>query len=369
MKIAIIGPAFPLRGGIAQYLAVLHRELAKNHAVVFISFRRQYPRFLFPGTSQLEPGKPKIKVDSCRIIDSLNPFTWIRAFRIVHREKADLLIFKWWTPFFGLCFGTISLLSRRFTGSRVIFICDNAMPHERRPGDKILTRFAFSQVDRFLVMSGFVKNELLKLKPRAEVREVFHPDYSFFAAEAVDRVAARREVQVSGNVILFFGYVRPYKGLEFLIEAMPLILREIDATLLVVGDFYEPVEKYTSIVKKLGIGEKVKIMSGYIPDDKVGRYFSAADVVVLPYTSGTQSGVVQVAYAFEVPAVSTKVGGVPEAISDGETGLLVPPGDSNAIAEAVIRFFKDDLGPSMRENIRAHREKFSWAKVVEAIEN
>lgn len=369
MKILLIGPAYPLRGGIAQFLALLYRALEKaGHKVSFHRFIRQYPKFLFPGKTQADESESPVKVASIPSLDPMNPFNWPLAARRIAKEKPDLVILKWWMPFFGPSYTVTLLLAKMlFPRMKVIYVVDNAIPHEKRPGDMLITRAGFAVCDYFLVMSESVKRDLMTIRPDAKTALTPHPLYEVFG-EPMDKDAARKALGVSGPVILFFGFVRPYKGLMVLLEAMPAILKEKDLTLIVAGEFYEDKDAYLEKIRALGLTDKVVVLDRYIPNEAVGEYFSAADLLVLPYLSATQSGITQIAYAFGTPVVATNVGGLPEVVKDGQTGYLVGPGDKDALAEAVARFYSEGKEAVLKENIRAERHRFSWEVMVEAIE-
>jgi glycosyltransferase involved in cell wall biosynthesis len=368
LRFCIVGPAYPLRGGIAQYLAILYSLLEKHHEVSFVSFKRQYPSFLFPGETQIDPGKPRIDVKPKALIDSINPLSWYTTFRYVKKLRPHLLVFKWWIPFFGPCYASICFLARKFARAKVLFICDNVIPHEKRTVDSIFTRLAFSQVDYFVTLSNSVLRDLKSVKPEAVAVEIAHPSYSYFTFGRTESEAAKKRLGVSGRVILFFGYVRPYKGVRYLLEAFAKVREKVDATLLLVGEFYEPREPYLEQIQKFDIGKSVVLVDRYVRDEEVGLFFSAADIVVLPYTSATQSGVIQIAFAFEKPVISTRVGGIPEVIQDGVNGILVPPCDSEAMARAIERFFGESLSDSFVQSIRENSPAFSWTPLVNALE-
>ncbi len=369
MKITLISTAYPLRGGIAQYTGILYRELQKKHEVNVITFKRQYPKFLFPGKTQQESSKnASIKIESEAIIDSINPMTWLRVFLKIKKNKPDLIIFKYWMPFFAPCFGTITWLTKWFTTTKILYICDNVMPHERRPGDRLLTRFALGKADFFIVQSNVVKNDLLELLPNANYKKVAHPVYDIFG-KLIEKNKARKELGiVTPRVILFFGFIRAYKGLDLLLEAMPEILKNLELKLLVVGEFYEDEQKYRQLIDKLGIADQVIIHSDFVPNENVYLYFSAADVVVLPYKSATQSGIVPLAYHFNKPCIVTDVGGLSEVVLDNKTGFVVEPNDPVALAQAVIRFYREGKEARFMENINKEKKKYSWENLVEAIE-
>src|SRR5271169_2661817 len=281
MKILIIGTAYPLRGGIAHFNALLGSHLRKHHVVETITFKRQYPKFLFPGTTQDETGEHHDEEPAPQLVDSINPLNWLRAAREIARRKPDLLLFKYWLPFFGPCFGTIAKFAKKKTGASVIFICDNIIPHERRPGDVAFTRYAFRHADGFIVQSDVVERDLLENFPGSSYRKVPHPVYENFGT-ALPKESARVALGISAKkVMLFFGYVRAYKGLFVLIDAMKLLVDAgmTDCTLLVVGEFYDDETQYRNRVRELGLELYIRFVSEYVPNDQVTTYFSAADVV------------------------------------------------------------------------------------------
>ena len=365
MKILLVGTAYPLRGGIAHFNALLAEHLAKRHTVETITFKRQYPKLLFPGTTQEEQGEQLHVPPAPELIDSINPLNWLHVAREVRNRKPDLIIMKYWMPFFAPCFGTIAKFSKTGTNTKVLFICDNIIPHERRPGDVALTRYAFRQVDYFIVQSAAVERDLNEYFPGVKYRNIPHPVYENFGAE-IPKQEARNLLGISAKkVILYFGYVRAYKGLNVLIDAM----RHLDDVLLLaVGEFYDDEKKYRQQVKDLGLETKIRFVSDYVPNEKVGMYFSAADVVVLPYLSATQSGIIQIAYNFNTPVIATDVGGLAEDVIDQRTGYIVPSNNSKALAQAIQQFYEQDRGAVFSENIKIEKQKYSWDHFVKSIE-
>jgi D-inositol-3-phosphate glycosyltransferase len=368
MKITLIGTAFPLRGGIAHYNALLAGALAEHHEVQTITFSRQYPSLFFPGKSQEEsPGGEKAR-PAPRLIDSINPLSWLRVGNLIRKQAPDLLLFKYWLPFFGPCFGTIARRARANGRTRVICICDNVLPHERRPGDAAFTRYAFRSVDGFIVQSDAVERDLTSFWKGARYRNVPHPVYSLFGAP-IGKSEARRALGITAErVLLFFGYVRKYKGLDVLLEALARLPLDLGLHLLVAGEFYDPEAGYHNQIRSLGIAERVTLRSDYLPNDQVHLYFSAADAVVLPYRSATQSGIAQIAYNFDTPVIATDVGGLREVVLDDRTGLLVPPGDPSALADAIARFYASGRESLYRKHVREEKPKYSWQNLVSAIE-
>lgn len=365
MNIVIIGTAFPLRGGIAHYNALLAKYLSRNHSVRTITFKRQYPGMFFPGKTQDEQGDLPGVEPAPAMIDSIDPLNWIRVGRHVRSLKPDLLLFKYWLPFFGPCFGTIAKVAKRGRATQALFICDNVIPHERRPGDVLFTRYAFRQADSFIVQSAAVETDLLRFFPDARYRLVPHPVYENFGSSLPKSDARLKLGLTAGKIMLFFGYIRAYKGLTILIEAM----KEIpDAMLLAVGEFYDDEAKYRSLIGSLGLESRVRIVSSYVPNDEVAAYFSAADVVVLPYLSATQSGIVQIAYNFDRPVIATGVGGLAEVVIHGKTGSIVPPGDPRALAAAIRDYYDNAREEEYTRHVREEKKRYSWDHMVSTIE-
>lgn len=340
-KIALVGPFYPYRGGIEHFLETMYFGLrARGHTTSAVTFSRQYPELLFPGKTQYEAKPPEHPIPAPRLLDTVNPLSWLATARHLERQAPDVVLFKFWMPFFGPAFGTVARRLRR-RGTKVIVVVDNAIPHERRPGDLALSRYFLKAADGCVVMSESVERDLERLGVEAPVRRVAHPIYDIFGA-GLPKPDARALLGLPAGapVLLFFGFIRRYKGLQVLLDAMPQIVRALpEAQLVVAGEFYEDEEPYRRRIAELGIEAHVRICSDYIPNDEVARYFSAADVVVQPYVSATQSGVAQIAYQFDRPLVVTDVGGLAEIVPDGRAGLVVPPEDPAALAGAVVRFF------------------------------
>jgi glycosyltransferase involved in cell wall biosynthesis len=368
MKILIVGPAYPLRGGIAHYIALLATHLQRRHSVEIISFKRQYPKLFFPGKSQEEKGgeRPSVRIES--LLDSINPINWIRIGLTARRREVDLIIFKYWLPFFGPSFGTVAGLARRGGKTKVLCICDNVLPHERRPGDVLFTRFFFSFVDFFIVQSATVEKELTALLPNAKYKKAPHPIYEIFGPAMKKEEARNRLGLTADRMLLFFGYVRPYKGLHLLLEALPMVVKELPVTLYIVGEFYEKMTPYVERTKSLGLEKYVHIIADYVSNDQVGVYFSASDAVVLPYVSATQSGIAQIAYHFDRPVIATDVGGLAEVVVDKKTGFLVPPNDPRALAETILRFYTEKREEEFCSNVRDEKGKYTWERFMQTIE-
>lgn len=339
-------------------------ELKKEHEVSIITFKRQYPSFLFPGKTQFEDETVKENIPASMLIDSVNPFNWFKVGKKVRDEQPDLVLIKFWLPFFALCYGFICRIIKQNNHTKIIAICHNVIPHEKMPGGKLLTRFFFRYCDRFILLSRKVVDDLKSIKSDANYDILFHPVYSKFG-ERTDKTKARFLLNIKKqHVILFFGLIRDYKGLDTLLEAMALLKNKMDVTLIVAGEFYSNQEKYKSIIDRLKLQDNVMLFDLFIPAQEVKNFFSAADAVILPYKDATQSGIVQVAMNFRKPVIATNVGGLGEVVVDGFTGYVVKKEDPEALAVAIHKFYKENKETEFVANIEKEVDKYSWRSFV-----
>ncbi len=367
--IVILGTAYPLRGGLAAYNERLAREyLRQGHEVIIYGFRLQYPNFLFPGKSQYSTDPPPEGLDIRVKVNSVNPVNWIRTGREIRKLRPDLLIIKFWLPFMGPCFGTIARIAKRNRYTRVITIVDNMIPHEHRPGDKLFTRWFTKPVDGYIAMSESVLNDIAvfdTLKPRALCP---HPLYDHFG-EITDKSTARLALglETEGRYILFFGLIRDYKGLDILLQAMgDDKIRSLSISLLVAGECYTNPDEYHRLIEVLKIKEQVVMHTEFIPDSRVALYFNAADLVVQPYKSATQSGVTQIAYHFNKPMVVTNVGGLAEMVPHGVAGYVVNP-DPAEVAGAIADFYLNHREVVMTASVAQEKQKYTWEALTRKI--
>jgi glycosyltransferase involved in cell wall biosynthesis len=369
MRIALVGPFHPWRGGIAQYLGLLGEALAPRAEVRGVTFTRQYPDFLFPGETQHDPSALPPTFPVVPLLDSIGPWSWRRTAAHLERWAPGLVVLKWWLPFFAPAFASsVGPLRRR--GTRVALVCDNLVPHEKRAGDDQLTAWMLRNSDGYLVMSDSVERDLDRLKPGAPRRRVRHPFYAQFDAGRWTQATARAHLGLAADaeVVLFFGYIRAYKGLDLLFDAWPAVrAARPRAALVAAGECYEDPAPYRAGAARAGADGSVQLRDRYAADDEVEALFKAADVVVLPYRSATQSGVTHVAYALGVPVITTDVGGLAETVRPGETGLVVPPGDPAEITAAIVRFFADGLGARMRDGVHALAGEHSWERLADEV--
>jgi glycosyltransferase involved in cell wall biosynthesis len=364
MRIALIGPFPPFRGGISDFNTALFHELDIAHELQIINYSTQYPKFLFPGKTQYKNNfseSPK----SERILSSINPFTWSKTVNKIIEFQPDLVVIHYWMPFFALALRKISVSLKKKINVKIIVICHNLVPHENRVFNQLFTKYLMKKVDRFVVMSESVKLDLLKIIPNAKYKLTPHPIYNIFG-KTIDKEIARKNLDINAkNVILYFGLIREYKGLDILLKSIPKIKQELDDFIVIVaGECYEKTEKYYAIVENFKIQDSVDFRFKFISDDEVSEYFSATDIVALPYRTATQSGITQIAYNFDRPVVISDVGGLAEIVPNGKTGYVVKP-DSNEFAIAIIKYFKEDKFEEFSENIRVHKQLFSWGKFID----
>lgn len=372
MKIAVVGPTFPFRGGIAHYTTLLVQHLRTRHQVLFISYLSQYPSWLYPGNTELDPSPDSsaLRVEAERILTPLNPLTWWQTFQRIKTYAPDLLILQWWTPFWTPMLFFLTRLINRFTSIRILFLCHHIIAPEGGILDWFLTRRIFWRANAFIVMSEEDFALLRRALPWARIKGIVHPPYDVFSQAPLAILEARKQLGLDAEepVLLFFGFVRRYKGLSYLIQALPEIRKVIPARLLVVGEFWEEERPYQELVDRLGLRDAVLFFNKYVPNDELAVYFSSADVVVVPYLEATQSGVVQLALGFEKPVIATSVGGIPETVHNGKNGLIVPPADIEALSKAIIYFFQEGLAEKFTQNIQTEKKTASWEALVDLIE-
>lgn len=365
MKIAYLSTFYPFRGGIAQFNASLYRAFEKEHSIKAYTFTRQYPDFLFPGETQMVTEKDKADaIPAERILDTANPLSYLSTASKIKKDLPDLLVMKYWMSYFGPSLGTVA---NRLKGqTKVITVLDNVIPHEKRFIDEPFTKYFLNQNHGFVVMSEAVKRDLLQLKPSAKYLSHPHPLYDHFGAKADVREAkAKLGIPEGKKVLLFFGFIRDYKGLDILIEALSLL--PADYVLVIAGEVYGSFSKYEDQITKLGLKDRIINHVRYVPDNEVPLFFSSADVCILPYRSATQSGITSISYHFDLPMIATDTGGLRETILHKATGLIVSRPEPGLIAAAVREYFEKDLKPSFTEGIRSMKLKMSWNSLAKAI--
>ena len=360
-KIVIIGPAFPLRGGIASFNERLAKELNLNdYQVIIYSFSLQYPSFLFPGTTQFSTGNPPENIDIRILINSINPINWISIGLNLKKIKPDLILVRYWLPFMGPSLGTILRIAKSNHFSKIICIADNIIPHEKRIGDNIFTKYFIKPIDAFVTMSEKVLNDLMSLGNKKPAIQIPHPLYDNFGS-SVSKVEARNHLKLptDSKIMLFFGFIRKYKGLDLLFEAMAdKRIKDLGIKLLVAGEFYQDSKPYLEMIDKLGIKDSVILHTSFISDDEVKYYCCASDVIVQPYRNATQSGITPLAYHFDKPMIVTNVGGLAKMVLDRETGLIAEP-NADSIAEHIIEYFNLDEQHFL-PNLQVQKNKLSW---------
>jgi len=369
MKIIIIGTAYPYRGGLAAFNERLANEyISQGHDVDIYTFNLQYPSFLFPGKTQYSEESAPIGLRIKRAVNSINPFNWFKVGKEIRKKQPDLVLIKFWLPFMSPCFGTIVRQIRKNNKTRIISVLDNIIPHEKRMGDRMLTQYFVNSADGFVAMSQSVLNDINVFDNKKPKALSPHPLYDNFG-EKVSRKDALEKLNLdsSQQYMLFFGFIRDYKGLDLLLKAYAdERFRSLNVKLIVAGEFYNNSEKYFTLEKELGLEGEIIWFNHFIPDSEVRYYFNAANIIVQPYKSATQSGVTQIAYHFEKPMLVTNVGGLSEIVPNGKVGYSVNP-DTKEIAGALIDFYQNERLDDFTDNIIQEKEKYTWSKMTETI--
>jgi len=369
-KIILIGPVYPYKGGISHYTGLLYKSLSEKYETIMISYKLQYPRFLFK-KEQKDFGNMQFKIDQTKFwINTANPINCIISALQILKLKPDLVIFQWWHPYFAPCYWIMGKIIEK--KSRLLFDCHNVFPHESFPLDHWLTKVALKQANYYIVHSRQDEKDLLTLKPNALYRKTVLPTFNVFKIQNLSKAAARRNLELpeDKHILLFFGLVREYKGLKYLLRAMRGVIEKFpDTKLLVAGEFGEDKDSYLQLINEQRIGSFVDIYDGYIPDKEVEKFFAACDIVVLPYESATQSGIVQIAYGFSKPVVVTDVGGLPEVVQNKKTGYIVEAKRADELSRVICLFFEKDREQEFKENIDKEAYKYSWENIVKIIDD
>ncbi|HEX5151666.1 MAG TPA: glycosyltransferase family 4 protein [Parafilimonas sp.] len=371
-SVVVIGPAHPLRGGLASFNERLAREFQyRRDQVTIYTFSLQYPSFLFPGTSQYSSEPSPTDLDIKVRINSVNPFNWIKVGNELKKLTPDIIVVRYWLPFMGPCLGTILRIAKKNHHTKIICIADNVLPHEKRIADKQFTSYFIKPVDAFITMSEKVMKDLRTFTNKP-AQKIVHPLYDNFG-DKLDKLSAKEHLGLSAadNIILFFGFIRDYKGLDLLLEAMALLKQRIPDSkfqipkLMIAGEFYTDRKLYDDIIEKNNLQSQIILRTNFIADSEVKYYLSAADFVIQPYRNATQSGVTPLAYHFEKPMLVTNVGGLPALVPDKKVGLVAEP-DAKSIAEKITELYKigeDYFLPWLREE----KQKYSWKVLVDTI--
>ena len=376
MNIVVIGPVYPYKGGIAHYTSLLYKALTKEHNVTLISYKMQYPKLLFK-SEQKDYSNEVFKIEDTQfLINTANPFNIIKVANKINKLNPDAVIIQWWHPYFAPCYRILTNHLKK--NIKVLFTCHNVFPHERFPMDRFLTKLVLNKGDGFIVHSKSDENDLLSFKENAN--KVFNPipTYNVFKIHNLSKSESRAEIvrkdgfeiSDSTKLLLFFGFVREYKGLKHLINAMPQVAERFpDCRLLVVGSFRDDKEEYVNLIKSLGVESFIYLKDTYTPDDEVEKYFSASDLVVLPYEDATQSAIVQISFGFEKPVIVTEVGGLPDVVTDNVTGYVIEPFKPQLIAEKIIDFYGNNREKTFEDGIKKEAYRFDWGYMVKSIES
>lgn len=370
-KVILVGTAYPYRGGLASYNERLIREFTScGYEAQILTFTLQYPDFLFPGKTQYSSSPEPTDLAIERVVNSVNPLNWIKVGNQIKEKAPDLVIIKFWLPFMGPCFGTIARLARKNKKTKIIAIVDNIIPHEKRLGDKLFSQYFVNSVDGFVAMSKSVLKDLALFDDKKVKGFNPHPLFDNFGEPVSKEVACQKiGIDKDCNYILFFGFIRDYKGLDLLLDAFAdQRFRKQNIKLIIAGEYYNNKEKYQKIIREHHLEKDIIQRNEFIKDEDVKYYFCACDLVAQPYKTATQSGVTQIGYHFEKPMLVTNVGGLPEIVPNGKIGYVVSP-QKEPIADALIQYFEEEKQEEFVANLKVEKQKFAWDKMIKTIEN
>ena len=364
----MIGPVYPFKGGISHYTSLMCRSLRDKHEVAMVSFSMQYPKFLYRG-KQKDLGNTNFEIDGTRfILHTANPINWLTTAARIRKEKPDLVIFQWWHPYFAPCYYTLANQMK----CSILFVCHNVLPHESFPLDAFLTKRVLRKGSFFIVHANSEAEELKKIVKDPVYKICSMPTFSGFSDCDVTREELREKlsIPINAKVLLFFGLIRDYKGLDVLLRTMPRLIRDMpELRLLIAGKFGKDKDKYDAMIAGENLSDYVGVYNQYIPDDQVSSFFCVSDLVVLPYKSATQSAVVQMAFGFGKPVVVTDVGGLPEVVMNNRTGFVIPSENEDSLYQVVMDFFRNKKAAMFERNIRSDNAENTWSRITDAIDS
>ncbi len=371
-KAIIISPAWPLRGGIANLAEALSRSMNQfGFDSSIVSFSLQYPSFLFPGKTQYDDSSPPKGISIFTLLNSINPINWISTANFICKQKPELIIVRYWLPFMGPCLGTvIRIVKWKLPNVTVIALTDNVIPHEKRFGDSVFTKYFLKPCDGFIAMSKSVLNDIQSFVNNKPLVFSPHPVYDTFG-DKISLQEAREKLNISKEekVVLFFGIIRKYKGLELLLQAFAIEkVKKLNLKLIIAGEFYDDSQPYLDFIESHQLKNNIVLSNAYIPFEEVKNYFCASNLVVQPYLTATQSGVTQIAYHFNKPMIVTNVGGLPEMVENGVSGYVVNTNPLE-IADAIENYFVLDKENEFTENVKVEKKKFDWEYMILSINN
>ena len=379
MKIVILGTSWPYRGGLATFNERLARQFAdEGHEVEVWTFTLQYPSFLFPGKTQYTSEAAPKGLVIRRVLNSCNPFNWVRVGRMARKAAPDMLICCYWMAFFAPAYGLVSRIARRNGKTRCVALVHNMIPHEPSMLDKLFAPYFVGSQDGFVALSESVVKDIEKVQrykgqgdkgQSGSVPMTFspHPIYDHYGERMGKAEACRALGLPEGKqYMLFFGLVRAYKGLDLLLDAFGMVKDQLpELQLIIAGEFYEDEEKYRGQIAANGLKERVIVRNEFIPDDDLRKYFGAADLIVQPYKTATQSGVTQGAFHFEKPMLVTNVGGLGEIVHDHKMGYACEPSPA-AIADDLRDYFTNHRQAAYTAYLQQEKTQYAWSNMTKA---
>ena len=379
IKVVIIGPSEKFLSGISYFTLRLSNALSELVDVETILFRKMLPKRLFPGWrrvgKELTTQKFDERVEVYEILDWYNPITWLRAYKIIKAEKADVILFQWWTSSVAHMYLVLEVLNFGHRRRPIIIEFHEVVdPLEGsilpiRIYSKVMGRLIRRLATRYVAHSNSDKELISKNygieKDKIEI--IPHGIYDHYKKR--DREEARAKIGIKEEfVILFFGLLRPYKGVKYLIKAFESLPEEFikKSRLLIVGETWEDRE-VKELAKESSFSNKIEVVDRYVSDDEISLYFSASDFLVIPYTRASQSGVAHIGMAFGMPIIASEVGGLKESLGKYEGTVFVKPGSAEDIAKALMSVFGERKEFEAPEELRWEEIARKWFKLVNLV--
>jgi len=293
----------------------------------------------------------------------------LKLFNLINKNKPRIVHYQ----FFRRQEDIIFLLFLKLTGIKIVYTAHNILPHERTMVDFYLYKLVYFISNEIIVHSEFIKNKLVnafKVSPK-KVNVIHHGNFDIYLPKKnISKSEARLKLNLNetNDVILFFGYIREYKGLDLLLKAIPIAMQKNPNLKLIIAGMPanpELKERYTKTIESLNSKEQIIYEFSFIPSDDIAGYFSASDLVILPYKNIDHSGIVHLAYSFAKPILATNVGDFSEIIEEKKSGFLIEKDDYEKLADAIYNAFADKdilvrMGLYAKE---LNRTKYSWDEI------
>jgi len=369
MNISLVSTSPPYRGGISDHNKGLYKKLSGNHSVKIFSFYYQYPKILFPGKSQKSTNNKKFE-NTDYSISSINPLSWRKTVNKILEFNPDLVIFSYWNPFIGISMGSIAKkLKDKIGNDKLVSICHNIKPHEISLLDKNLIKFYTKPFKNFIFMSSFVENELNQFKDNYRSVVRFLPvDENYHSPFDKTSIKSEMGYSANDNFILFSGLIRPYKGLDNLLHGVKdYLIENKNCKLIIAGEAYENLNKYKSIIDKYEINDQVIWINKFLSHQDIEKLMIMSDLLILPYHSASQSGIISQAWQYDLPVIVNNVGGLSEYVDHKKSGYIIETNNIDSLNQKIKHFFNSNDIIEMPKYIHSNKNKFSWDHYLSGI--